>query len=267
MVARGFALLDFHSTVARYSGVNSALIRSTPNRDRRGRGLARAGPRPMRSRLLLTDVHSYVVGLNRRLAHEMARVGVGEWDVTALAPAYFRGAGSPAGRPESCARRAMPGRAAACLDRVDANYIITTPVTSCGDWCPIEIPAASRYYSTTWKIRVNSTYGHGRVQLFWYGESCAPCWPGGGMSFTAGRSRCRRQVDAANSPLGRGEVPELVEGVPTAVLLDGTGEPSEGGRVAAVRLDSVRDDEGPILLPGPEGRVIPPGFDVQAFPA
>jgi len=44
---------------------------------------------PLGRRRLLTIGHSYVVGLNRRLAHELAATG--EWDVTAVAPARFRG--------------------------------------------------------------------------------------------------------------------------------------------------------------------------------
>src|SRR3954468_8366697 len=40
---------------------------------------------------LLTIGHSYVVAQNRRLAHEMAREGRGEWDVTAAVPARLRG--------------------------------------------------------------------------------------------------------------------------------------------------------------------------------
>jgi glycosyltransferase involved in cell wall biosynthesis len=40
---------------------------------------------------LLTIGHSYVVAQNRRLAHEMARAGSGEWQVTAAAPARLRG--------------------------------------------------------------------------------------------------------------------------------------------------------------------------------
>src|SRR5947209_9432428 len=43
----------------------------------------------MRPRRLLTISHSYCVGLNRRLAHELARAG--DWDVTAAGPARFRG--------------------------------------------------------------------------------------------------------------------------------------------------------------------------------
>jgi glycosyltransferase involved in cell wall biosynthesis len=42
-------------------------------------------------RRLLTIGHSYVVALNRRLAHEMARAGGDSWEVTAVAPTYFRG--------------------------------------------------------------------------------------------------------------------------------------------------------------------------------
>ena len=40
---------------------------------------------------LLTIGHSYVVAQNRRLAHEMARQGSGEWEVTAAAPARLHG--------------------------------------------------------------------------------------------------------------------------------------------------------------------------------
>ena len=44
-----------------------------------------------RLKQLLTIGHSYVVAQNRRLAHEMARQGAGEWEVTAAAPARLRG--------------------------------------------------------------------------------------------------------------------------------------------------------------------------------
>src|SRR4051794_12284086 len=42
-------------------------------------------------RRLVSVAHSYCVGLNRRLAHEMARVGAAGWDVTAVAPRFFHG--------------------------------------------------------------------------------------------------------------------------------------------------------------------------------
>ena len=45
----------------------------------------------MAARRLLTIGHSYVVGLNRRLAHEMAAAGQGRWHVTAVAPERYRG--------------------------------------------------------------------------------------------------------------------------------------------------------------------------------
>jgi glycosyltransferase involved in cell wall biosynthesis len=44
-----------------------------------------------RLRRLLSVGHSYVVSMNRRLAHEMTRAGAGQWDVTAAAPVYFHG--------------------------------------------------------------------------------------------------------------------------------------------------------------------------------
>ncbi len=42
-------------------------------------------------RRLLTIGHSYCVALNRRLAHEMARAGGEQWEVTAVAPRFFPG--------------------------------------------------------------------------------------------------------------------------------------------------------------------------------
>jgi glycosyltransferase involved in cell wall biosynthesis len=44
-----------------------------------------------RPRRILSIAHSYCVALNRRLAHEMARAGGDEWQVTAAAPAFFHG--------------------------------------------------------------------------------------------------------------------------------------------------------------------------------
>src|SRR5258705_13221418 len=64
-------------------------------------------------RRLLTIGHSYVVATNRRLAHEMAVQGAGEWSVTAAAPARFRGDLRP------IAVEAMPG---------EASTLITLPV-------------------------------------------------------------------------------------------------------------------------------------------
>ena len=40
-------------------------------------------------RRLLTVGHSYVIGVNRRLADEMARAGAGAWDVTCVAPQRY----------------------------------------------------------------------------------------------------------------------------------------------------------------------------------
>lgn len=48
-----------------------------------------------RTRRLISVSHSYVVTLNRRLANEMARVGAGQWEVTAVAPRFFHGDLSP----------------------------------------------------------------------------------------------------------------------------------------------------------------------------
>lgn len=45
----------------------------------------------MSVRRLLTIGHSYVVQVNRRLAHEMAAAGGGQWHVTAVAPERYRG--------------------------------------------------------------------------------------------------------------------------------------------------------------------------------
>ena len=48
-------------------------------------------PSAKRTRRLLSLGHSYAVGMNRRLVHEMARVGGGSWEVVAAAPKYFHG--------------------------------------------------------------------------------------------------------------------------------------------------------------------------------
>ena len=44
-----------------------------------------------RKKRVLTVGHSYVVALNRRLAHEIESTSAGEWEVTAAAPASFPG--------------------------------------------------------------------------------------------------------------------------------------------------------------------------------
>lgn len=44
-----------------------------------------------RPKRLLSIAHSYVIANNRRLAHQMAIQGRGEWEVTAVAPDYFHG--------------------------------------------------------------------------------------------------------------------------------------------------------------------------------
>jgi glycosyltransferase involved in cell wall biosynthesis len=44
-----------------------------------------------RPRRLLSIAHSYVVAMNRRLAHEMARADGSAWEVTAVAPTWFHG--------------------------------------------------------------------------------------------------------------------------------------------------------------------------------
>ncbi len=46
---------------------------------------------PQHPRRLLTIAHSYCVALNRRLAHEIARAGGEQWQVTAVAPRFFHG--------------------------------------------------------------------------------------------------------------------------------------------------------------------------------
>jgi glycosyltransferase involved in cell wall biosynthesis len=67
---------------------------------------------------LLTIGHSYVVAANRELAHQMAVQGAGAWQVTAVAPAHFRGDLRPiAVEPianEAAALETLPVR----LDRV-----------------------------------------------------------------------------------------------------------------------------------------------------
>jgi len=46
---------------------------------------------PSRPRRLLSIGHSYVLGVNRRLAHEFQKQSNGKWEVSVLAPLYFQG--------------------------------------------------------------------------------------------------------------------------------------------------------------------------------
>src|SRR3954453_19365380 len=62
----------------------------THDRGLHGRVGARA-EMTTKPRRLVTLGHSYVISANRRLAHEMAVQGGGSWQVTALAPASYRG--------------------------------------------------------------------------------------------------------------------------------------------------------------------------------
>ena len=63
-------------------------------------------------RRLLAVGHSYVIGLNRRLAHEMARVGANDWEITCVAPeSYHADLGLARFAPdpdEPCATVAVP---------------------------------------------------------------------------------------------------------------------------------------------------------------
>lgn len=65
-----------------------------------------------RPRRLISIAHSYAVGLNRRLVHEMARVGAGRWEVTAAAPSFMHGDLRPvrleAIANESCRLESIP---------------------------------------------------------------------------------------------------------------------------------------------------------------
>jgi hypothetical protein len=68
----------------------------------------------LKPRRLLTVGHSYVVGINRRLAHAMQQHGRGRWEILCVAPTYFHGRNDL--RPvtfaalpdEACPVRAVP---------------------------------------------------------------------------------------------------------------------------------------------------------------
>lgn len=63
-------------------------------------------------RKLLSIGHSYVVALNRQLVNEIARLGMEEWDVTAIAPSFLHGDLRPmyleADPKEICRLEAVP---------------------------------------------------------------------------------------------------------------------------------------------------------------
>ena len=59
---------------------------------RRQNSLTTSGSKLVTSpRRMLTVGHSYVVSLNRRLAHELSQAGRGRWDVTVAAPSFMYG--------------------------------------------------------------------------------------------------------------------------------------------------------------------------------
>jgi glycosyltransferase involved in cell wall biosynthesis len=70
----------------------------------------------MAPRRLLTLGHSYVVGVNRRLAHELARAGGGDWEVVCAGPRRFRGTRDL--RAQSLSLRAGEDQGGAELARV-----------------------------------------------------------------------------------------------------------------------------------------------------
>jgi len=65
----------------------------------------------VRARRLVSVGHSYVVALNRRLPHEIARVSGGGWEVTAVAPRFvraeLRNIALEAGQDEACTLEAV----------------------------------------------------------------------------------------------------------------------------------------------------------------
>src|SRR5215469_6723840 len=63
-------------------------------------------------RRLLSIAHSYCIALNRRLAHEMGKVGRENWEVTAVAPSFFSGDLRPLSMErtgnEACSSESVP---------------------------------------------------------------------------------------------------------------------------------------------------------------
>jgi len=62
----------------------------------------------IRPRRLISIAHSYVVGLNRHLAWEIAQAGAPRWEVTVVAPQFYTRAAESAS--ELCRSRPLHGR-------------------------------------------------------------------------------------------------------------------------------------------------------------
>ena len=84
--------LNRFSTVCGVSRLDASVHHFGQRRRRERFAHAESRLRPTRARRrLLTIGHSYCVAVNRRLAHEMAREGGQDWEVTAVAPEFFHG--------------------------------------------------------------------------------------------------------------------------------------------------------------------------------
>jgi glycosyltransferase involved in cell wall biosynthesis len=118
---------------------------------------------------LLTIAHSYVVGMNRRLAHEMAVQGRGEWEVTAVAPqAYLGDLRRIEVEPvpdEACSVESIPvrfdavphlmvygrGLRAALRGRWDVVHCWEEPYVAAGFQIARRIPASARFVFATFQ--------------------------------------------------------------------------------------------------------------------
>jgi glycosyltransferase involved in cell wall biosynthesis len=117
---------------------------------------------------LLTIGHSYVIGSNRRLAHEMAVQGRGRWEVTAVAPerlrADLRDVTLEPIQGEACTVRALPVavgsiphlrfyRGLSCVlnDRWDVVHVCEEPYVASGAQIATLAPTGARVIPATFQ--------------------------------------------------------------------------------------------------------------------
>src|SRR5258705_215304 len=80
-----------HALVARASAGKGTGPMDRPSLADRRRERTTSSALILRPRRVVSVAHSYCVGLNRRLAHEIARLQSSRWEVTAVAPPAYRG--------------------------------------------------------------------------------------------------------------------------------------------------------------------------------
>jgi glycosyltransferase involved in cell wall biosynthesis len=218
-----------------------------------------AVPTGKRTRRLLSIAHSYVVALNRRLAHEMARAGGGAWEVTAVAPRFVHGdlrpiALEPHPDDQLISLHPLPFRLSRRIHV--AFYGLGLRALLAGPWDLIHCWEEPYVVAGA---QVAALAPRGRPFVFWTAQNIAKRYPPPFnwlerfcLGRCAGWMACGRSVLDALLPRGYDARPHRV--LPLGVDVERFRPDPEAGR--AVRRTLGWDGEGPPVV-GYLGRFVP----------